>query len=368
MEDTPQSKRQNRSQSVKGDKSCLNCRILRIKCDRVIPICGACLAHPRKDICEYSDGSKESRKDFVAHILMADLLSKVEVRQQNSGNIARSVMAVSHREMSEGSGEHTGSSLRPSILPPCSKCRSRKVLCDGEQPCNNCRTAEISFQCDTRTRLRRASSGNSSDGEASSGLSGFSDGGSDSSRGSYFSSSYTSPQRDWNLPTYDLQSHQLLLNDLDLTGQVIKLDGYPFESGGAADIYRGTLSSPRSGIHQYKQVAVKIFRRMHSDPETLEQTSKSLYEEARVWRQLKHPNVIPFLGISLNLGLSPALISPLCPWGPIMKYFQRNPKDRKEKLQMVIGVANGLAYLHSQGIVHGNLSTVSPDSPAHRIR
>ncbi|KAJ7111874.1 kinase-like domain-containing protein, partial [Mycena epipterygia] len=79
--------------------------------------------------------------------------------------------------------------------------------------------------------------------------------------------------------------------------------------------------------------------------------------EARIWRQLDHPNILPFLGISLDLGLSPALVSPLCVSGPIMKYLHHNKKDPKEKLQMAIGVANGLAYLHLEGIVHGNLCT-----------
>ncbi|KAJ7500320.1 kinase-like domain-containing protein [Mycena galericulata] len=85
--------------------------------------------------------------------------------------------------------------------------------------------------------------------------------------------------------------------------------------------------------------------------------TQSLYEEAKIWRLLDHPNILPFLGISLDLGLSPALISPYCESGPIMKYLQSNTTDPKEKLQMTIGVANGLAYLHSHGIVHGSLCT-----------
>ncbi|KAJ7322006.1 kinase-like domain-containing protein [Mycena albidolilacea] len=40
-----------------------------------------------------------------------------------------------------------------------------------------------------------------------------------------------------------------------------------------------------------------------------------------------------------------------------MKYLKVCPKDPTERLQMVIGVAEGLEYLHSQGIVHGNLCT-----------
>lgn len=93
---------------------------------------------------------------------------------------------------------------------------------------------------------------------------------------------------------------------------------------------------------------------MHLEPQTLEETCRvgsmlfngrsvlmnsclfqSLYEEARIWRRLDHPNLLPFLGITLDVGLSPALISPLCASGPIMKYLQHTPKDPKERLQMV---------------------------------
>jgi serine/threonine protein kinase len=62
---------------------------------------------------------------------------------------------------------------------------------------------------------------------------------------------------------------------------------------------------------------------------------QSLYEETRIWKRLDHPNILPFLGIALDLGLSPALIYPLCASGPIMKYLQHNAKDPKERLQMV---------------------------------
>ncbi|KAJ7111876.1 kinase-like domain-containing protein [Mycena epipterygia] len=214
-----------------------------------------------------------------------------------------------------------------------------------------------------RRNLRRASSSNSSDGQSSAWMSGLSDAGSsESSIGSPFPST---SRNEWNIPSYDLPSHQLVLKDLDLTGKVTKLDQYPFESGGVADIYRGILNPSKSPIDRLswstydgvRQVAVKIFRRMHSEQETLEKTSRFLYEEARRWKRLDHPNILPFLGISLDLGLSPALVSPFCLSGAIIKYLSHNSKNPKERLQMAIDVADGLAYLHSEGIVHGNFST-----------
>ncbi|KAJ6482389.1 kinase-like domain-containing protein [Mycena vulgaris] len=229
------------------------------------------------------------------------------------------------------------------------------------------RSTDLSSVSARRPNLRKTRSNIStaSSGRESSWLSGYSDAASDDS--SLDSSGFSNSQGEWNGPSYDLHSHQLILKNLDLTGK-IKPDRYPFESGDSADIYKGILNSSGSSISarspfsnsgQYttRKVAVKIFRRMHSDRESLERTSKSLYEEARIWRQLDHPNILPFLGIALDLGLSPALISPYCGSGPIMKYLQNHAKDPKEKLEMVIGVANGLAYLHSKQIIHGNLCT-----------
>ncbi|KAF7365348.1 TKL/TKL-ccin protein kinase [Mycena venus] len=287
---------------------------------------------------------------------------------------------------------------RPRLVTSCDNCRLKKIKClqpTPETKCEACKAARL--PCRFRDRERyfaersraiagpnvgspygdepRSSSGHSRRSSMSG--SGISDASSDQSFDSSFSShsqqrrsgwtfrsgsgisdassdqsfeSSFSPQSGWNSISYDVSAHQLALKELDLTSRVTKLDAYPFESGGVADIYRGLLKASNL------PVAVKIFRRMHAEPETLEKICKSLYEEARIWRRLEHPNILPLLGISLDLGLSPALVSPLCA-GPIMKYAQHNSKDSRQRLEMVIGVATGLCYLHSEGIVHGNLCT-----------
>ncbi|KAJ7888873.1 kinase-like domain-containing protein [Mycena olivaceomarginata] len=83
---------------------------------------------------------------------------------------------------------------------------------------------------------------------------------------------------------------------------------------------------------------------------------QALCEAVRSWCRADHPNVLRFLGVFLDLGLSPALISQLCVSGPVMKYLKVNPKHPMERLRMqIIGVAEGLEYL--QGIIHGDLCT-----------
>ncbi|KAF8216901.1 kinase-like domain-containing protein [Mycena galopus ATCC 62051] len=174
----------------------------------------------------------------------------------------------------------------------------------------------------------------------------FSEAGSEKSADSSLSSFSREEQ---NLSRHHLAARRLVLPELDLTGRVTKSDIYPVDSGGAADIYEGILGQSK--------LAIKIYRRMHSELHELELKSISLYDAARRWKPLDHPNVLPFLGISQDLGLSPALITPLCSSGPVMKYLKVNAKDPIQRLQIVTGITEGLVYLHSQEIIHGNLCT-----------
>lgn len=55
-------------------------------------------------------------------------------------------------------------------------------------------------------------------------------------------------------------------------------------------------------------------------------TAEIFCQEALVWRQLRHPNVLPFLGVSEDL-FTPryCLISPWMVNGNIMSYFEAHP-------------------------------------------
>ncbi|KAG6865632.1 hypothetical protein C0991_000801 [Blastosporella zonata] len=60
---------------LKRGRACLNCRFLKIKCDGVKPICGACRKHPKLDDCEYSDGPGRSRTK-----VLEDTVGRLEAR------------------------------------------------------------------------------------------------------------------------------------------------------------------------------------------------------------------------------------------------------------------------------------------------
>jgi hypothetical protein len=51
-----------------------------------------------------------------------------------------------------------------------------------------------------------------------------------------------------------------------------------------------------------------------------------LHRETRVWHSLSHENVMPFLGLCLDVGPSPAMISRLYNNGHVHQYLARNPQ------------------------------------------
>ncbi|KAJ7765638.1 kinase-like domain-containing protein [Mycena metata] len=57
------------------------------------------------------------------------------------------------------------------------------------------------------------------------------------------------------------------------------------------------------------------------------------------------------------MGPYPAFITPFCQSGSIMKFLGDAPKSPQECLLFVSGIAQGLAFLHAEGVVHGNLTT-----------
>ncbi|KDQ51789.1 hypothetical protein JAAARDRAFT_139804, partial [Jaapia argillacea MUCL 33604] len=86
---------------------------------------------------------------------------------------------------------------------------------------------------------------------------------------------------------------------------------------------------------------------------------QAFYKEAIVWRQLDHPNVLPFLGVDLKTFPEwPSLVMPWVEAGSLLDYISNiHPTEfsRRPLSPWVSGVLKGLSYLHSNHIVHGDL-------------
>jgi len=79
-------------------------------------------------------------------------------------------------------------------------------------------------------------------------------------------------------------------------------------------------------------------------------------QEARTWSKVNHQNVLPFVGY-INPRNELAVITPFAAGGSLWDWLQQNWKEKKfpTRFQLITDIAEGLAHLHSLGVVHGDL-------------
>ena len=104
-----------------------------------------------------------------------------------------------------------------------------------------------------------------------------------------------------------------------------------------------------------------------------------VYREALMWKWLKHPNIVPFRGVTLE----PLQI--LSEWmsnGDLTVYIKQNPDASRVTLvrppfspskqhhlivHQLFDVAKGLDYLHNCDVVHGDLKGVYVSSLSNLV-
>jgi len=145
---------------------------------------------------------------------------------------------------------------------------------------------------------------------------------------------------------------------MDLTGKVFcTKEATASALGGFADVYRGTYNDG----HKLLDVAIK---RLRLNVRSREEIEKDFARELRIWSELDHPNVLPLLGY-IKSGY-PVFVSEWMRDGSLGDCLKS--LGRMEALSMALGIAKGLAYLHSRGIIHSDLKShnvlVSPEKQA----
>ncbi|KLO07807.1 hypothetical protein SCHPADRAFT_632004 [Schizopora paradoxa] len=104
-----------------------------------------------------------------------------------------------------------------------------------------------------------------------------------------------------------------------------------------------TLQSRREG--QYQQQITGYEKRV----------PRRFLHEVSVWCGLHHKNILEFLGLaeSSKDGLPLSMVSPWIVNGNITEYIKLNPSTKR--LPLILGVAEGVQFLHENGIVHGDI-------------
>ncbi|KAJ6456478.1 kinase-like domain-containing protein [Mycena sanguinolenta] len=136
----------------------------------------------------------------------------------------------------------------------------------------------------------------------------------------------------------------------------LQLADAPVAAGSFGDVWKGKI--------QGETVSVKIMRIYEeADFEALLKASMTFHfsREALIWRQLSHPNLLPFFGayyLEFGTKCQLCLVSPWMENGNISRYLKGNPKE-VNRLSLVLDIALGLENLHSLKLVHGDLKAIN---------
>ncbi|KAJ7132598.1 kinase-like domain-containing protein, partial [Mycena epipterygia] len=80
-------------------------------------------------------------------------------------------------------------------------------------------------------------------------------------------------------------------------------------------------------------------------------------KEALLWRYLKHPNIVPFIGVDVTSFPGPTMAMVSC-WmarGSVLSFISENSPVSPYANALLNDIIQGLRYLHSENIVHGDL-------------
>ncbi|KAG0696516.1 hypothetical protein DFH29DRAFT_950612 [Suillus ampliporus] len=127
---------------------------------------------------------------------------------------------------------------------------------------------------------------------------------------------------------------------------------HPVACGGFGSVYKCTYNPARE--EPPMEVAVKAFRMQADEIEDPD----ALWREVGVWKRVRHECIVPLLGSTTHY--SPvSLVSPWMPNGTLSSYLRRPCVESQEKYRLLHNVADGLHYLHSESVIHGDLTSLN---------
>ncbi|KAJ8077655.1 Rho guanine nucleotide exchange factor [Marasmius tenuissimus] len=132
---------------------------------------------------------------------------------------------------------------------------------------------------------------------------------------------------------------------------VEKLGSYPVASGGFGDVWKGRIADEIVCLK-----VVKVY--LASD---VKQLLREYMQEASVCQQLRHPNLLPFMGM-YHLGEGREYVCLVSPWmerGNLVTFLKNTAPEHVDRMLLAYDVASGLAHLHGMKIVHGDMKGVN---------
>ncbi|CAL1717305.1 unnamed protein product [Somion occarium] len=145
--------------------------------------------------------------------------------------------------------------------------------------------------------------------------------------------------------------------------QSLFLKGVRLLTGSGDRLVAGGFSDVHRGRYNHQDVALKVLRIFsNTDEATRNDLKQKLQYEALLWRNLSHRHVLPFFGIDNHIfHRSPCMVSPYMRNGNVRHKAEGlikrgySPDDLyylHYLFKWMHEIAQGLAYLHREGIVH----------------
>ncbi|KAF9642812.1 kinase-like protein [Thelephora ganbajun] len=119
-------------------------------------------------------------------------------------------------------------------------------------------------------------------------------------------------------------------------------------------LYHGGYAEVWKGRHQEREVAVKVLK-VYSTSD-FDQITRRFCKEVMAWKSLCHPNVLPLLGVTMG-NRRFAMASEWMVNGNINE-FVKVQRDAN-RFELLAEVAQGLMYMHGEGVIHGDLKGVN---------
>lgn len=140
----------------------------------------------------------------------------------------------------------------------------------------------------------------------------------------------------------------------DLSGDVVADTSALTASGSITDVWKCTWFKDTGST----KVAVKTFRIESTNQGELAKTHKRWSQQIHAWAKLEHENILPLYGIVMDFGPIVSIVHPWKENGTLSTYLSCNHATLtvQDKFKLLENIVSGLHYLHSHGIVHGNLS------------
>ncbi|KAJ3504599.1 hypothetical protein NLJ89_g7855 [Agrocybe chaxingu] len=144
----------------------------------------------------------------------------------------------------------------------------------------------------------------------------------------------------------------------DLSSCVVPVSAESIGEGSFGAVFKADLVAVK---------VLKVYQSQIDDPAKKQRIQRRYRREIRVWRNLHHINVVPLLGLvhGFRTGYSRAPFpSMVCPWmndGSLTQYLiaNRETLTLKDRFKLMTDVIDGLSYLHSESVIHGDLTSAN---------